>query len=233
MIWTAIIPAAGHGSRFGNTNNPKQYIAIQDRPLLYYTLAALENSDKFRKIIVAVAADYQKSFLHDYVERYALGKRATYEIVVGGASRRDSVYAGLLAASGSDYVAIHDAARPCLSQRLLNDLIATTEKCRAAIPGYPLHDSIKEIRPNTSRIERSMDRKLLWAVQTPQCFDYALVLRAYEKGLAENIPATDDAELVERLGQEVQIVASDAWNIKVTYPEDLLAVKAILEQRHE
>jgi 2-C-methyl-D-erythritol 4-phosphate cytidylyltransferase len=250
-IWSAIVPAAGMGSRFvangspkdvNGSSLPKQFQLIQGKPLLYHTLAALEGSGQFKKIIVALDAQHHRDFIDAFVIPNGLGKNVEYVAVIGGATRSASVYAGLLMAEGSDYVAIHDGARPCLRSQLIAELIAATEEYQAVIPGYPLHDSIKELQHNPASTSvkkddvrvmgRSLDRRSLWAVQTPQCFNYSLVLKSYQQAIEKQWQATDDAEVVEKSGHSVHLIMGDVWNIKVTYAQDVSPVSSLLESIH-
>lgn len=229
MKWAAIIPAAGFGERFGAGDLPKQYSEANGRPLIYYALRRFETSGHFSQIVVAVADGQATRLRAEVLDRYGLGKQCDYRIVVGGADRGASVFAALQAASGNDFVAIHDAARPCLSGRLLMTLMQEAERYGAVVPGYPLPDTIKEFDVDSGEIRRTVDRRTLWAVQTPQCFRYELIVEAYKAAMTNSYCGTDDAELVERLGRKVRIVRGDTHNLKLTYPEDLRLVRAVLE----
>ncbi len=230
MRWTAIIVAAGKGERFGHAAQAKQFLEILGRPLIFYPLRVFLDVDIFTQVVVVVAQqqiEIVRNYLH---EHFSMEEVEKFRVVQGGKRRGDSVYQGLLAAEGSDFVAIHDGARPCITRDLLHKLVKATETEGAVVPGTPLQDTIKRLRPRAGVICETVERTDLWAVQTPQCFRYEIIRCAYDEALQQRHVDTDDAALVERLGIPVKVIAGDPSNLKVTVSEDLPTVTRLLEE---
>lgn len=178
-----------------------------------------------REIILVVAAD-------DMERARALlagGPPEVTEIVVcGGAERRDSVWQGLREISaGTDIVLVHDAARPFVSHRAIDACIDAVRRCGAAVVARPLTDTVKRATPE-GEVTATLDRRELWGMQTPQGFRADWLLAAYERAIAEDWPATDDAAIMERAGHRVCLVEGDAMNFKITRPEDLALAERLL-----
>ena len=172
---TAIVLAAGKGSRMQSAV-PKQYLELCGKPVLYYSLAAFEES--FIDEIILVAGKDDISYCKEQiVERYGFQK--VTEIIAGGAERYLSVYQGLLAAEEADYVYIHDGARPFVDAAILSDAKACVEQYQACVAGMPVKDTIKIVDAEDFAKE-TPERKYVWQVQTPQVFSYALVREAYD-----------------------------------------------------
>jgi 2-C-methyl-D-erythritol 4-phosphate cytidylyltransferase len=153
------------------------------------------------------------------------------KVVSGGAERQDSVrYALAQVPSDADIVLIHDAVRPFMTQRMIDEVVAAARKGGAAIIALPTRDTVKQVRPDRV-IERTVDRTSLWLAQTPQAFRRDWIEIAHRKAHAEGVQATDDAFLVEWLGHSVVVVEGSGENIKVTRPEDLVIGEAILASR--
>lgn len=234
MKTTAIIPAAGRGTRM-QSDVAKQYMELRGKPVLYHTLKAFEES-RVDSIVLVVGAGEEETVQKEIVEAY--GFRKVQRIVAGGAERFLSVYQGLLAAEGSGFVLIHDAARPLVSQELIERTLAAVQKYKACIPGIPAKDTIKRA-DKAGNVQETLKRGELVAVQTPQAFDYPLLLEAYRELLSlpqeqlQNAMAqiTDDASLVERLQTvPVKIIPGEERNFKLTTPMDLLLADIILEK---
>ncbi len=224
----AIVLAAGKGSRM-QSDIPKQYIKLCEKPILYYSLRAFEESFVDEIILVTAKEDIlycQKEIVDAY------GLKKVTRIVSGGSERYRSVYQGLLAAAGADYVYIHDGARPFLSQQILERARACVEQHRACAAGMPVKDTIK-IVDEDSFVVQTPARHLVWQVQTPQVFAYAVVRDAYERlQQQENAqPVTDDAMVVERmLRMPVKLFEASYENLKITTPEDLLLAEKLMEK---
>ncbi len=232
MKITAIVLAGGRGKRMGS-DVPKQYIEVAGKPLLYYTLKAFEVSKA--DDIVIVCGEGDESFVaEEIIEKYGI-KRVS-AVVAGGKERYDSVYNGLKACRDAQKVLVHDGARCLVSPQLIDRVIDALDGCRAVIASLPVKDTIK--RCAGCEVAATLKRSELVSVQTPQGFDYDLLLAANEKMYADmkkngrdalgNI--TDDASIIEAYtGEKVKIVPGEEKNIKVTTPEDLFLVKMHLE----
>lgn len=225
---TAIVLAAGKGSRMQSAV-PKQYLELCGKPVLYYSLAAFEES--FIDEIILVAGKDDISYCKEQiVERYGFQKVA--KIIVGGAERYLSVYQGLLAAEEADYVYIHDGARPFVDAAILSDAKACVEQYQACVAGMPVKDTIKIVDAEDFAKE-TPERKYVWQVQTPQVFSYALVREAYDMLMEDQdaYSVTDDAMVVETmLNYPVKLFQASYKNIKITTPEDLQIAELFVQR---
>lgn len=230
--FTAIILSAGSGSRM-KSDIPKQYMDIDGYPVIYYSLKAFEESD-VRSIVLVTGADDVDYCRKEIVQKYNFKK--VKAIVPGGNERYDSVYEGLKAAAGADYVMIHDGARPMITQDIIKRTISMTKEYRACVVGMPVKDTIRIIDENAFSKE-TPDRKTLWMMQTPQSFSYELLYRSYQTlykdiNSAKNVPQiTDDAMVVEYgSGVKARIIEGSYENIKITTPEDISIAKTFLKK---
>ena len=238
----AIIVAAGTGKRM-NSAVKKQYMEIAGYPVLYHTLKAFEESNA-DELIIVTGEDEIPYVREQIVEKYGFKKVTT--ICTGGKERYDSVYEGLKqvllkkdnAEETDGYVLIHDGVRPLVTPELINSCIENVKTYGACIPGVPEKDTIKEADSDMA-VAGTPDRKKLFRIQTPQCFELGLIKEAFEKYYSEkntfaNIPEiTDDAMLVERYtGHKVKITEGDYSNIKITTPEDIGLAEYFLKNRH-
>lgn len=209
----AIIPAAGQGRRMGG-ETPKQYLPLEGRPLLWFTLAALERSPLIRALILVVRPED-----HQFAGQLASGFAKVRCLVSGGGERGDSVRAGLEATTPEDgLVLVHDAVRPFVSLPLIERVVAAVREWGAAIPALPVRETIKVV--GDGQVVETPRRSRLWAAQTPQGFRRSLLLEAFGRQ-GGGAPATDEAALVEGLGHPVRVVEGEVGNIKITTPEDL------------
>ena len=220
---TAIILSAGTGSRM-KSNMPKQYMELLGRPVIYYSIKAFEDSP-VDEIVIVCSADYIEYFRHSIIEKY--GFKKVKAIVQGGKERYNSVYEGLKAANGTDYVLIHDGARPLVDNEIIVRSMHTVEKEKACVAGMPVKDTIK-VSDELGYSANTPDRKSLWQIQTPQCFEYDLLAQSYDKlfsdmSYGKSVPAiTDDAMIVEYGSDtKVKLIEGSYENIKVTTPEDM------------
>ncbi len=219
-----IIPAAGEGSRF-NSDIPKPLVMLQGKPVLIHSLEIFDKSDLIAGMVIAVPEEYKKDF-EEAIAKFSFKK--PIKIVVGGKNRQESVANGLDALDpNTDYVAVHDAARPLLSVKVLEDAIHACVAYKAVIVAVPVKPTIKRIDPMNKEINATLDRSVLWEAQTPQIFAYELLAQAHRQGVG--LEATDDAFLVERFGAKVKVVQGEYRNIKITTPEDLKIAEALLE----
>lgn len=225
---TAIVLAAGKGSRMQSAV-PKQYLELCGKPVLYYSLAAFEES--FIDEIILVAGKDDISYCKEQiVERYGFQK--VTEIIAGGAERYLSVYQGLLAAEEADYIYIHDGARPFVDAAILSDAKACVEQYQACVAGMPVKDTIKIVDAEDFAKE-TPERKYVWQVQTPQVFSYALVREAYDMLMEDRdaYSVTDDAMVVETmLNYPVKLFQASYKNIKITTPEDLQIAELFVQR---
>ena len=228
----AVIVAAGKGLRAG-TEIPKQYLPVGGRPMLCHSVETFLRAGADPVVIVIPAGD------EDYVRDEILAgleDAGRITLVPGGAERHDSVYEGLKACADSDYVWIHDAARPFVTREILEAAMAGAEECGAAVPVIPVKDTVYVRGGADGELLADIpERSTLCAAQTPQTFRTELILRAHEwyRGLrgAEKaaLKVTDDAMLAHAVGAEVKLVPGSPANLKVTTPEDV----AFAEQRGE
>lgn len=216
MTISVIIVAAGSSKRMkGNVNKP--YLRLRGFPVLYYSISRFLKIKKISEIIVVIRKKDKKS-LHYLIKKY---KFKNVKVIFGGKIRQDSVFNGLKAVSkGCKIVLIHDAARPFVSKELISSLIKNAAKFNAVIPVLPIKETVKR-SSDRKFIDATLDRNKLFLAQTPQVFDRELILNAYKKAYKENIYGTDDAMLVERLGNPVKIVLGEEKNIKITTKDDL------------
>lgn len=224
MKTTAIVLAGGSGKRMNSTVK-KQFLEIKGRPLLYYSLKAFQ--DSFIDEVILVTSEEDKEYCQkEMIEKYGFHK--IKKIVSGGKERYHSVANGVFSADDCDFIFIHDGARPFLTPDILARLLEEVQRSGACVAGMPVKDTIK-IADTDGYIETTPRRDLVWMIQTPQVFSYALIKKAYtlllkeEDALIEKgISITDDAMVVETLlGEKVKLVEGAYQNIKITTPEDI------------
>jgi 2-C-methyl-D-erythritol 4-phosphate cytidylyltransferase len=205
-----IIPAAGRGERLGS-DRPKAFVVCAGRPLIEWSLDVLRAVCD--RVVVAVPPGM------------------TYpDSVEGGPVRSDSVRRALAAAPEADVVVVHDAARPLVTRELVERCIAGLEGYDAVIAAARVTDTVKEV-DEAGRVTKTLDRSALWAVQTPQVFDAAVLRRALDRPVDELAKATDDAALIEDLGGRVRVVEAPTENFKVTSAADLERAAALVAFR--
>ena len=225
---TAIVLAAGQGKRMG-TKIQKQFLEIQGRPILYYSLYAFQNSEIIDDIILVTSEGLEEYCKEMFVDKYNLTKVS--KIVCGGAERYHSVWHGLKEIQDVGYVFIHDGARPFVNDTILHRAYDAVSQYKACVVGMPVKDTIK-IAGEDGFAKETPNRSLVWAVQTPQVFDVALIKEAYSKLMeCDDIPVTDDAMVAEQiLGTKVKLVEGSYENIKITTPEDLIIAESFLKK---
>jgi 2-C-methyl-D-erythritol 4-phosphate cytidylyltransferase len=222
---TAIIVAAGDSRRMGFD---KLFAAIAGKPVIAHTIRAFERVNSVHAIIVVAREDRRdeiKTIVRD--ENF----KKVRSIIPGGKHRQDSVRAGLdHLESVTEYVAVHDAARPLITPEQIERVF---EQCRvhgAAALAEPINDTLK--RADTGLlVTDSVDRHQLYAMQTPQIFERQLIVEAYRAVYAENISVTDEVSALERLGRNVVLVVNDDFNFKITYLRDLALAESLLQRR--
>jgi len=223
-----LIPAAGSGSRFGD-EAPKQYHRLADKPMLHHAARSLLAAGEIDTVFVVLAVGDAEFRKHDWSE---FGARLA-PLYCGGASRRDSVLNGLIAAASAvdpgDWILVHDAARPCLGKAELARLIAEVRDDEiGGILAVPVADTLKRA-DDERRIIATEPRDRMWQAQTPQMFRYTVLVRA----LADYPWATDEAAAVEAMGLKPKLVEGRSTNLKVTYPADLELAELILRSPHD
>lgn len=231
MKITAIVLAAGRGSRM-KSETKKQYLLLHERPVIYYSLAAFEQCRLIDEIILVCGAGEEEYCRRMLTEPFHFQK--VRAIVPGGKERYHSVYEGLKAAKDCRTVLIHDGARPMVDEAMIKRLLAEVQKSGACVAGMPVKDTIK-LSGEDGYVEMTLPREKLWMIQTPQVFEYALILDAYRKLMQENdrkVTITDDAMVLEAMsGKKVKLVEGSYENLKITTPEDLILAEAIIEKR--
>lgn len=223
-----IIVAAGKGERFGGGRENKVFAKLDGRPLFLRSVEQFVNRDDVCQTILVISPADEEQVKEKFGANLGfLGvQRAT-----GGATRADSVASGLAAVrDDADLVAIHDAARPCVSLDMIDRVFAEAGKTGAAILAAPLRGTIK--RAGESKvIDETISREGMWEAQTPQVFKRSVIVEAYEKRGDLGAEPTDDAQLVEAIGHPVALVESDFSNLKITIPADLNLATAVLKSR--
>jgi 2-C-methyl-D-erythritol 4-phosphate cytidylyltransferase len=222
---TAIIVAAGSSQRMGFD---KLFATMAGKPMIAHSLHAFERASSVNEMIVVAREDR-----HDEIRNISRtgNFKKVRSITVGGERRQDSVRAGLNRLnSGAKYVAVHDAARPLITPQQIERVFEQCQICGAATLAEPISDTLKRADMELV-VTGSVDRHRLYAMQTPQVFERALIEEAYRAADMENLSLTDEVSAVERFGRKVVLVPNDDFNFKITYPRDLLLGEFVLKQR--
>jgi 2-C-methyl-D-erythritol 4-phosphate cytidylyltransferase len=229
---TAILPAAGLGTRMG-AETPKQFLELGGEPLVIFTLRRLAACSAITDFILATRAE-ELAFLDDRVARARIGRPA--RVVHGGETRQQSVGNALAqVAAETEIVMVHDAVRPFVTVEQLDRLIAEARERGAVILGIPAIDTVKEVKraslpEDVARITGTIPRERIVLAQTPQAFRYGILREAFARAEADGVTASDEASLVERLGQDVYVVLGSERNLKITRPADMDLARFYLEQ---
>lgn len=223
----ALIAAAGSSTRYGGENKLLQ--PLDGIPVLVRTLLAIDSAQGIDEIIITARED---ELLHYAELCKAFGIRKPVKVIVGGATRTESVLRAALEASPeAEFFAVQDGARPLVTPALIDDVIAAAWTHLAAAPAIPVRDTIKVA--HNALVESTPDRSTLFAVQTPQVFSADLLKAALQSALTDGAAITDDCSAVERLGKEVYLTEGSEENLKITTPLDLVIAEAILQRRGE
>jgi len=208
---------------------PKPFVELMGKPILVWVLEPFVLLDLARQTVIAVADTFVNEVGRLVGEHF--GDRVGLRVVPGGVDRQGSVYNALLALRpDTEIVIIHDAVRPFVRPRTIRDSIEAAGAFGAATAAIPVVDTVIAVEEDLT-VRDTLDRRDLWAVQTPQTFHYDTILEAHEQAEKDGVRATDDAELVRRLGLTVKVVRGSPDNIKVTDPHDLLVGEQILKRR--
>jgi 2-C-methyl-D-erythritol 4-phosphate cytidylyltransferase len=223
-----VVPAAGRGIRLGG-DRPKQLLELAGKPLCVHTLEYFQRTPLVDSVVLVASAELIGE-LESLVDRFRLSK--VVAVVEGGKERQDSVWKGLerFSRSAPVYVLIHDAVRPFPDDGIVKRVLGAAAQFGAAVPAMPPKETIKIATPDHF-VASTPARSELWAIQTPQAFRFSLIFEAYKKAAAERFYATDDASLVERMGEKVRIVEGNYDNIKITTPEDREQALSIYNRR--
>jgi 2-C-methyl-D-erythritol 4-phosphate cytidylyltransferase len=220
MSLVVIIPAAGTGSRFGGGPVPKQFQPLAGKPILQHVIERFLLDADVARVIVAVAAPLLATIKNT--------ERVTF--VAGGERRQDSVWRGVVEAGDeAELIAVHDAVRPLFSHDMFAAVVAAAREVGAALPVIPVADTIHVMTDNAT-VESTLDRQMLAAAQTPQCFHARVLRDVLERATREKIEGTDEAGLAARFGYTVKAIPGDPRNLKITVPEDLAIAESYLQQ---
>ncbi|NMC56313.1 MAG: 2-C-methyl-D-erythritol 4-phosphate cytidylyltransferase [Eubacteriaceae bacterium] len=226
-IVTAIIAAGGSGSRIPSQIS-KQYLPLDNKPVIVYSYEELAKSHKVDAVII-VAAENEISICESIIAKFKVNDKPV-KIVPGGSSRQKSVLCGLNACDENTKIAlIHDGARPFITNAMIDDCIKTMDKYKACSVGVSAINTIKQVDDNNVVI-KTLDRCKIWEVQTPQCFDYKLIRDLHIKAEENNINVTDDCTLAEINNIEVKMINGSYDNIKITVARDLFTAQEIIKQ---
>jgi len=227
MKTVAIIPAGGKGIRSGSSV-PKQYLKYKKKELIVYTLEVFQQNELIDQIIVSVEETYI-NLINEFKEKYNLSK--VTNVVVGGKERQDSVFNALKSVSSAsqiDLIAVHDAARPLLSQQVLTSAINTAKKKGNALVCIKAKDTLAT---GKDVVESFLNREEVYYVQTPQIFEYGVLMKAMQNAYENQFIGTDESMLVKEIGEEVNIVEGSVYNYKITSTDDLEMFEKLISAR--
>lgn len=230
--FAVILPAAGKSSRFRDKHYKKPFVPLGGKPVWLYSVERFLARADVKQVILVIAAEDRELFQQKFAANVMfLG----IDVVDGGAERADSIQNAMAKLKPEiDFVAVHDAARPCIADEWIARVFAAAEKSDAAILGVPVASTLKRVAAG-GEIEETVSRANLWEAQTPQVFRKSLLEEAYAK--RAGFQATDDAQLVERLGRKVAVVAGSPINMKITTQDDLRfaeqAIKALPKPKND
>ena len=227
---TAIVLAAGKGTRM-NAGMNKQFMLINDRPLLAQTLAAFQSCNAIDSIILVAGREELKTCKEQILDVYGFDK--VDKLVSGGSERQQSVYNGILELEDDcNIVVIHDGARPILPEGIIERCIEGAKIYGAVSAGMPAKETIK-ILNEEGFVQYTPERGKVWVTQTPQAFKRDIIEKAHETANVKGISGTDDAFLVECMGIKVKMLEGSYENIKITTPEDIILAEAIMRKTVE
>lgn len=222
---SAIIVAAGQGIRMKGTMR-KQYLDLSGRPVLAHSIMTFDSCSLVDEILLVIPKEDVEYCQNKILSLFDLNNQIN--LVCGGDKRQDSVYNGLKATTkNTETVVIHDGVRPFIQPEDLKQCILVSKKYGACILGTPASDTLKRA-DKSNIIETTLSRENIWLAQTPQAFKYDLILKAHETARRDGYVGTDDASLVERMGEDVKIINGGKFNIKITKKEDLDIAKLML-----
>lgn len=226
--FAVILPAAGRSLRFGDKHYKKPFAPLGDQAVWLHTVHRFLNRPDVCQTIVVIAEEDRELFQQKFGANLAF---MDIDVTIGGAERSDSVAAGLAKLKPEvEYVAVHDAARPCVEEKSINAVFAEAVKTGAALLATPVASTLKRAgEAEPAVVAETVSRERLWSASTPQVFRRDWIETAYAQRGAE--PATDDAQLVERLGHPVSLVKDSPLNLKITTRRDLKLAELILKSQ--
>lgn len=224
MAYQVIIPAAGQGKRMGAGKN-KLFIELMGLPVIVHTLQVFESDEQCEGVILVINLQEKPEF-QAMIRKYNLKKVSA--LAPGGKERQQSVYNGLKEVTTEEIVLVHDGARPFIDTKTIHRLVESAEENGAAVVAVPVKDTIKKVR--NKMVLETIERTSLWAIQTPQAFRVPLLYSAHQAAIKTSFQGTDDASLVEEIGEQVAVVEGNYDNIKLTTPEDLYFAEAIIRK---
>lgn len=234
MSNTAILLAGGSSSRMQNYVEDKILMIIQDKPLFAYSIEAFIESAAVDSLLIVYKDTQQKSFIEQWIlNNIDIPNSLELCWAQGGLRRQDSVLAGLKALTHkTEYVFIHDLARPLIQAESIRKIYQTLLVEDAAVLAHPVADTIKQIIPESSNMLKDLNRDTLWAMETPQAFKYSLAYKAYEEVDKRNLQITDDAAALSLIGHPISIVENDLPNPKITLQSDVDYLEFLLAKKH-
>jgi 2-C-methyl-D-erythritol 4-phosphate cytidylyltransferase len=222
--YAVIVAAAGRSTRFRDPHYKKPFAVLAGKAVWLHSAEKFLNRSDVKQVIVVINEEDREEFSRKFGANLAI---MGVEVCTGGAERADSIQNALAKVRDEiDFVAMHDAARPCLADKWIEDVFAAAAKSGAALLATPVSSTLKRAAPG-GVVAETVDRRGLWEAQTPQVFRRDLLCRAY--AARGDKPATDDAELVERLGVPVTLVECSALNLKITVKDDLRLAEQVLK----
>ena len=214
--FAVILPAAGKSSRFRDKNYKKPFAPLDNRAVWLYSAEKFLHRDDVKQLIIVISPEDQEYFSFKFAANVSI---LGIDVVLGGAERADSVEKALARVKPDiDFVCIHDAARPCLAEEWIEKIFEAGERTGAAIYAIPVAGTLKRVKGDHT-VEETVSRENLWEAQTPQVFRRQLLLDAFAR--RDGFPATDEAQLVERIGETVNILHGSPLNLKIATQEDL------------
>lgn len=223
---TAFVAAAGMGKRM-NMGINKQFLSIDDKPILAHTIKKIEKS-KYIDFLILIVKKSDMRYVYDIIEKHKIN--INYKIVYGGKERQDSIYNGLLKMpEKTDIILTHDGARPFVSVDKIDEAIENVLDTGAAVLANPVKDTIK-VSTDGKLVDYTPNRDRLWQVQTPQVFKKDILMKAYDQAYSEGYYGTDDCSLVEKTGIKVKLIYNSYDNIKITTREDLSIANILVKK---
>lgn len=223
-----VVPAAGQGKRLG-ASKPKQFLEVAKKPLMVFTLERLTSCPEIDFVIIATS----KSFVcevEEIIEKFKIPK--VHEIVVGGATRQESVFSGVKACPrNTQLLFVHDAVRPFVPKPLISKLLSTISYYDGVIPGIPVRDALNLVRG--SQVVKNIPREGLFHIQTPQLSKFSILKSCLEEAEKRNLDFPDESSLLLYFGYKVGIVKGSFLNFKVTYPEDFCLAETLINCKIE
>jgi len=221
----ALIPTAGSGKRVGS-EVPKQFLEIQGKPVIIYTLEKFDRCSLIDDVILIVPLEHVR-LAEEVIAKWCIQKVGN--VIAGGKERQDSVQNGLdCLPEDVEIVVVHDGVRPFVSVEKISEVVESVRKWGGAVLALPVKDTVKKARMGW--VEETLDRRTIWSVQTPQAFRIDWMKEGYEKAKQEEFYATDDSTLIERLGCRVALIMGEEKNIKITTPADIQLAEMFVDQ---